>query len=191
MGAAVRSGGIRARNSQVDAAPEGGRTIRDGRSREKVWREGGWEGINRFTNSTPTYFEIKIEPTVKRCIRLALGQLLEYAHYPHDGRAARFVVVGDAPVSQDDKAYLAHLRETYGLPAYYSRFLWEQDHFWSCDLKMAPPESRHSPLDYRWQGLFLSPEGRGNDVASTFRITTAREPSTKRVSKGTAGVRLR
>ena len=71
------------------------------------------------------YFEIKIEPSAKRCIRLALGQLLEYAHYPHDCRAEKFVVVGDAPVSQDDENYLVYLRETYKLPIYYSRFLWE------------------------------------------------------------------
>ena len=71
------------------------------------------------------YFQIKIEPSAKRCIRLALGQLLEYAHYPNSIRAARFVVVGDAPVSEDEQVYLIHLRDTYQLPIYYSRFLWE------------------------------------------------------------------
>ena len=63
--------------------------------------------------------------SAKRCIRFALGQLLEYGHYPNNARAARFVVVGDAPASEHDQAYLRHLRETYQLPIYYSCFLWE------------------------------------------------------------------
>ena len=72
-----------------------------------------------------TYFEIKVEPTARRCIRLALGQLLEYSHYPTQQRAEKLIVVGDAPENQDDQAYLQHLRMTYRLPIYYARFLWE------------------------------------------------------------------
>ncbi|MYB40403.1 hypothetical protein F4X86_04025 [Candidatus Saccharibacteria bacterium] len=73
------------------------------------------------------YFEIKIEASAKRCIRLALGQLLEYAHYPDDSRAVRFVVVGDAPLNQEEQTYLVHLREQYQIPVYYSRFDWEKN----------------------------------------------------------------
>ena len=71
------------------------------------------------------YFEIKTATSAKHCIRLALGQLLEYSHYPDNNRAARFVVVGDAPASEEDHAYLVHLRKTYHLPIYYGCFFWE------------------------------------------------------------------
>ena len=60
-----------------------------------------------------TYFEIKMDTTVKRCIRSALGQLLEYAHYPTDSRARRLVVVGDVFPTDDDRFYISLLREKY------------------------------------------------------------------------------
>ena len=71
------------------------------------------------------FFEIKTEMTAKRCIRQAMGQLLEYAHYGGNSRAGRLVVVGDAEPTEDDRAYLVSLRRKYNLPIYYSRFLWE------------------------------------------------------------------
>ena len=73
------------------------------------------------------FFEIKVESSAKRCIRLAVGQLLEYSHYPTHRRAQRLVVVGDAPPNENDQAYLVHLRETYQIPIYYSRFSWEDN----------------------------------------------------------------
>ena len=74
-----------------------------------------------------TYFEIKMESTVKRCIRSALGQLLEYAHYPTGSRAKRLVVVGDVLPTDDDRRYMSLLREKYRIPIYYSRFHWEKN----------------------------------------------------------------
>ena len=74
-----------------------------------------------------TFFEIKMESTVKRCIRLALGQLLEYAHYPTGSRAKRLVVVGDVLPTDDDRRYVSLLREKYRIPIYYSRFHWEKN----------------------------------------------------------------
>ena len=68
------------------------------------------------------FFEVKIEVTVKRCIRMALGQLLEYAHYPDCSRAMRLVVVGNTPANDFDRKYLAQLRRRYDLPLYYSCF---------------------------------------------------------------------
>ncbi len=68
------------------------------------------------------FFEIKIETTVKRCIRMALGQLLEYAHYPDRCLAKRLIVVGNTHADESDRAYLAQLRRRYDLPLYYSCF---------------------------------------------------------------------
>ena len=74
-----------------------------------------------------TFFEIKMESTVKRCIRSALGQLLEYAHYPTGSRAKHLVVVGDVLPTDDDRQYVSLLREKYRIPIYYSRFHWEKN----------------------------------------------------------------
>jgi hypothetical protein len=72
-----------------------------------------------------TFYEIKIAPTPKKCIRDAFGQLLEYAMYPNAKRADRFVVVGDGNPTPDDKDYLTHLRNTFNIPIYYSRWIWK------------------------------------------------------------------
>ena len=74
-----------------------------------------------------TFFEIKMEPTVKRCIRSALGQLLEYAHYPTGSRAKRLVVVGDVLPNDHDRRYVSLLRKKYRIPIYYRRFHWEKN----------------------------------------------------------------
>lgn len=95
--------------------------------RDKVLYEHDYVDLILTLAEGNVFFEIKIEPTAKRCIRLALGQLLEYAHYPELRRAKRLVVVGDAPLRQDDRAYLDHLRRTFHLPIYYSRFQWENN----------------------------------------------------------------
>ena len=46
------------------------------------------------------FFEIKTDTTAKKCIRNALGQLLEYSSYPAEQRAQKLVVVGDAPAKK-------------------------------------------------------------------------------------------
>lgn len=71
-----------------------------------------------------TYIEIKMEQRVKKCIRLALGQLLEYAHYPNCDKVDRLLVVGDVQAREDDEAYLRYIREKYGIPLYYSQWSW-------------------------------------------------------------------
>jgi hypothetical protein len=71
-----------------------------------------------------TFFEIKIAPTAKRCIREALGQLLEYGIYPERLRATKLVIVGDGAPAGDDRRYLSHLREKFGLPVLYQQWIW-------------------------------------------------------------------
>jgi hypothetical protein len=62
-----------------------------------------------------TYYELKTDATAKMCIRKAIGQLLEYSHYPPAKPAERLVVVGDAPPTDDDRMYLQFLRQRFGL----------------------------------------------------------------------------
>lgn len=57
-----------------------------------------------------TFVEIKTEATCKGCIRAAVGQLLEYAHYPDSAGASQLWVVGDAPARAEDLRYLKFLR---------------------------------------------------------------------------------
>lgn len=74
-----------------------------------------------------TFIEIKMERTVKSCIRLALGQLVEYAHYPNLQKADVLLVVGDALPSENDAAYLQFLRDTYKLPIHYAQWSWARE----------------------------------------------------------------
>lgn len=75
--------------------------------------------------SCRTYFEIKTRPTARLCIRDALGQLLEYAHYPGKHTADQLVVVGDAPATESDVLYLNTIRSQFKIPLQYARFDWE------------------------------------------------------------------
>lgn len=72
-----------------------------------------------------TFFELKTDDSAQRCIRSAMGQLFEYATYPVSMKATRWVVVGDKRPTQDDQAYLRHLRTKFGLPIYYAKFCWK------------------------------------------------------------------
>lgn len=70
------------------------------------------------------YFEIKTSPA-KQAIREALGQILEYVHYPSSKKASKMYIVG--PMAPDDKdiKYLNYLRETYKLPLWYRWYSFE------------------------------------------------------------------
>lgn len=64
------------------------------------------------------FFEVKTV-SAKRSIREALGQILEYAHYPNENRAKRFFIVGPEPPDENDKAYMQLLRKRYNLPIWF------------------------------------------------------------------------
>lgn len=77
------------------------------------------------TSNVRIYFEIKTDSSAKICLRNGIGQLLEYSMYPEEERADQLVVVGDAPVTTDDIAYLNHLRSRCSIPVFYAQFNWE------------------------------------------------------------------
>jgi hypothetical protein len=95
--------------------------------KEPVEYEDEFVDIKFQVNDTVTFIEIKMELTVKRCIRLALGQLLEYTHYPSETRAQKLIVVGDAFPKIEDVTYLKQLRTIYNIPVYYSRWDWDKE----------------------------------------------------------------
>ncbi len=70
------------------------------------------------------FYELKTARTVKSAIRDALGQLLEYNHYPNTKKADKLIIVTKyAPEEQDqDIQYLQGLRRMYNIPIYYQYF---------------------------------------------------------------------
>lgn len=65
------------------------------------------------------YYEVKTAATARGCIREALGQLLEYAHWPGAEPVHELVVASDRPLDADASAWLAELGERYGLALRY------------------------------------------------------------------------
>lgn len=67
------------------------------------------------------FCEIKVAPNVRAALREAIGQLLEYAHWPTEYRARKWWVVSEGTPSAQDIAYLQVLRTRYSLPVFYRR----------------------------------------------------------------------
>lgn len=68
------------------------------------------------------YFELKTADTVKFSIRQALGQLLEYNHYPNKDNADKLIIVTSLEITQQDIQYLKGIRDRYNIPVYYQQF---------------------------------------------------------------------
>jgi len=67
------------------------------------------------------YYEIKPYPSLRICIREAIGQLLEYSYWPGGNIADRLVIVSDNPLTPDAAHYLNVLRTKFNLPVDYQR----------------------------------------------------------------------
>ena len=68
------------------------------------------------------FFELKTAQTVKSAIREALGQLLEYNHYPNTNKADKLIIVTKYEPEDEDIQYLTGLRLIYKIPAFYQYF---------------------------------------------------------------------
>lgn len=71
---------------------------------------------------TRILFELKTAKTVKAAIREAIGQLLEYNHYPNHNKADKLIIVTAHEPEQEDMQYLMGLRTIYHIPMYYQQF---------------------------------------------------------------------
>lgn len=80
-------------------------------------------------NGKETFYEVKVASTVRSGVRAALGQLIEYCHWPSADRAIELIVVGEAELDSDSRAYLDLLRQRFGLPIWYRRIDIENDVF--------------------------------------------------------------
>jgi hypothetical protein len=73
------------------------------------------------TSLGTVYCEIKVAPSVRAALREAMGQLLEYTHWPNDVRAKKWWVVSEQEPTAEDIAYINSLRSRYKLPISYRR----------------------------------------------------------------------
>ena len=69
-----------------------------------------------------TFYELKTSNSLRKCIREALSQLLEYAYYPKNNNAVKLIIVSQNPITQDNQQYLKLLRSTFNLPVFYQRY---------------------------------------------------------------------
>lgn len=67
-------------------------------------------------------FELKTAQTVKAAIREAIGQLMEYNHYPNKNKADKLIIVTVLEPTKDDIQYLTGLRAIYHIPVFYQQF---------------------------------------------------------------------
>lgn len=69
--------------------------------------------------------EVSLRCGTTKSIREALGQLLEYNHYPHRSAAEDWLIVLDKQPSRDDQHYIKSLRRQYSLPLFIG---WQSGH---------------------------------------------------------------
>ena len=71
------------------------------------------------------FYEIKIGPSARLCIRQALGQLMEYGFWPGAACPAKLFVVGEPPLDGKAEEFLQSLREKFKIPIYYRQVVIE------------------------------------------------------------------
>ena len=72
------------------------------------------------------YFEVKTS-SARHSIREALGQILEYNHYPSTTRAKKMFIIGPERPDEYDIQYLRHLREVYKIPLWFRWYSFEDN----------------------------------------------------------------
>jgi hypothetical protein len=68
------------------------------------------------------YYEVKIAHSVQRCIREALGQLMEYSYWPGLREAVRLIIVGEHAPTASSRKYILALKKRFNLPVEYQQF---------------------------------------------------------------------
>lgn len=97
-------------------------TLKASKEYKNVYFEKGRVDLSAVkSNGDWHYFEIKTDDP-KMCIRKALGQILEYAHFPSSHKAKKLIIIGDTKPDDRVVAYLKLLRNIYKLPVSYRCF---------------------------------------------------------------------
>ena len=87
----------------------------------EVLVESNFIDVMLLTDEERVLYEIKSDLSARAVMRLAIGQLLEYAFRApvEDKRALRLVIVGRIALNEVDRAYLNYLRTRFELPLEY------------------------------------------------------------------------
>lgn len=89
---------------------------------EQPTGDGKFIDLVRLDTDGVIFYEIKTYPSVRECIREAVGQLLEYSYWPNQQIAKELIIVTPHPATNTVKQYIAHLRDTLSLPISYQQF---------------------------------------------------------------------
>lgn len=81
--------------------------------------------IRRKDHPAVELYEIKPYYSARKCIREALGQLLDYAHLEGQSDGLRLIVVGPTPASESDRAYVEFIQQHLNLTFEYKS--WKAD----------------------------------------------------------------
>ena len=103
---------IEARHQKMQ---EGIIKILKARGYDKVIAEAEHIDLRATKDGVVHFFEIKTYDTAKSCIREALGQILEYNHFPNYIRAEVMHIIGPVAPSEDEVLYVKFLNNTYNL----------------------------------------------------------------------------
>jgi hypothetical protein len=87
----------------------------------EVLVESNFIDVMLLTDEERVLYEIKSDLSAQAVMRLAIGQLLEYAFRApvEDKRTLRLVIVGRIALNEVDRAYLNYLRTRFELPLEY------------------------------------------------------------------------
>lgn len=96
--------------------------LREKYGSDKVKLEQNYVDIRLIEENRVTFYEVKKDYRPIRCIREALGQLLEYAYRHQEGNEVRCVVVGPVLANEEDEAYVSFLRSQLQLDFTYVGF---------------------------------------------------------------------
>lgn len=69
-----------------------------------------------------SFYELKTNNSVRKCIREAFGQLIEYANFYDDISIEKFVIVSPNQSNSEIEDYLSMIRKKYNIPMYYRYF---------------------------------------------------------------------
>jgi hypothetical protein len=70
-------------------------------------------------NGENYFYEIKTAPTTRDCIRQAFGQIFDYAYWPGQKIADKLFIVGENPIDENAKNYLAFLKTQFRIELEY------------------------------------------------------------------------
>jgi hypothetical protein len=68
------------------------------------------------------FYEIKTAMSARACVLDALAQVLEYSFWPGAQEAQRLIIVGEPPLDDESRAFIALLRKRFSLPITYQQF---------------------------------------------------------------------